>query len=170
MLVAAHPQRADGTNWVIVEQIVFPSNGWDTVAVDLLSLVEPSTTMQLRFRVTDGSDDSTVEGAVDEVHVEGTWVDCTDYSPPPALSPNPVGNTLRLSRPGSHVALDWQPPPVDAGHDPATLYRVERATVANGGFDEVGSATTTGWHDVDAVTTPDLYYYRVIAENAGGSE
>ena len=159
-----------GMNWVTVEQEVFPTGGWETQAYDLMTLIAPSATMQLRFRVTDGSDDTTVESAVDEVHIDGKWVDCTDFTPPAALPPNTVGDTLVASRQGRHVALSWQAPPSDGSHDPATLYRVERATVANGTLAEVGSSTTIDWFDIDAATTPLLYYYLVTAENAGGGE
>lgn len=70
----------------------------------------------------------------------------------------------------THVALSWQSPPTDAGHDPATLYRIDRSTVANGTFAESGSSTTSDWHDIDATTEPKIFYYLVRAENAGGSE
>ena len=83
---------------------------------------------------------------------------------------DPRHDSLRASRQGSHVELSWQAPTSNAGHDPATLYRVERATVANGTFNEVGSSTTTDWYDIDAATAPLLYYYLVTAENAGGTE
>jgi hypothetical protein len=34
----------------------------------------------------------------------------------------------------------------------------------------VGSATSTHWVDVDALRTPEPYFYRVTAENSGGTE
>jgi hypothetical protein len=82
-----------------------------------------------------------------------------------------VGNTLRLARgAGSHAVLTWTAPPVDAGHGPATLYRITRASVPQGPWIEVGSATSTLWVDVDALGAADSFYYRVIAENSGGTE
>ena len=59
---------------------------------------------------------------------------------------------------------------MDATHDAATLYRIERTVAANAPFIEAGSATNTSWVDIDALSTPDTYYYRVRAENAGGRE
>ena len=66
--------------------------------------------------------------------------------------------------------LSWQAPPVDAGHGPATLYRIERALDPEGPWTEVGSATSTAWIDVDALIAPNSFCYRVTAENSGGVE
>jgi hypothetical protein len=52
----------------------------------------------------------------------------------------------------------------------ADLYRIQRATSAAGPFTEAGSSTRPDWVDVDAMLSPDLYYYRVVDENAGGTE
>jgi len=108
---------------------------------------------------------------VDEVHVSGSWVDCQSFTPPASLPPNEVGNTLRLARDGAgHAVLTWTAPPVDPGHGAATLYRIVRSSVPEGPRPEVGSATSTRWVDVDALGTPDPYFYLVTAENSGGSE
>ena len=160
----------DGVNWIILEQRVTSSNGWGNKAFDLMTILQPTATMQLRFSATDGSTDSTVEAAVDEVHVDGVWVDCQDFTPPAAQAPNPVGDTLTGSKVGAHAKFSWQTPPTDGSHDAATLYNVERSSVANGTFTEVGSSTTTAWHAVDATTLPGVHYYLVKAENAGGTE
>ena len=105
------------------------------------------------------------------MHVSGTWVDCQAYTPPAASRPNPVGNTLRLAKDAAgHAVLTWTAPPVDAGHGAATLYRVVRASAPQGPWTEVGSATSTRWVDVDALSAPDSYHYRVTAENSGGTE
>ena len=66
--------------------------------------------------------------------------------------------------------LTWNAPPVDAGHGAATLYRISRATAPQGPWTEAGSATSTRWVDVDALGTPDPYFYRVTAGNSGGGE
>ncbi|MDH3626513.1 MAG: S8 family serine peptidase [Acidobacteriota bacterium] len=160
----------DGSNWVTLEHLVTPTGDWGTTNVDLMPLLAPSETMQVRFRVTDGGSDSTVEGAVDEVHVSGVWVDCIDYTPPAALAPNAVGNTLLASRVGAHVELSWQASPVDGGHDAATLYRIERSSTANGTFIETASSITTVGYDIDGTTLPGVHFYLVTAENAGGPE
>ena len=73
-----------------------------------------------------------------------------------------------MKLPGSK--LSWQSPPTDAGHDAATLFRIERADLANGTFDAVGASTTTDWHDIDAATAPSVHYYLVTGENSGGGE
>jgi hypothetical protein len=160
-----------GASWTLVEQRVTPTGGWAPFAIDLLTLGAPSADMRLRFTATDGSTDSVVEAAVDEVHLGGMWIDCQPFTPPPALAPNPVGDSLRLSPdPGGHVVLTWEAPPVDAGHDEATLYRVERAPAAQGPWSEAGTASSTRWIDVDALVADDLRLYRVIAENSGGTE
>ena len=138
---------------------------------EAVAAVAPTDDMRLRFVVQDGSDDTAVEGAVDEVLIDGTWVNCQDYAPPAMLAPNPVGDTLQVdSNASGHAVLTWQAPIVDGGHGAATLYRVERATSPAGPFVEVGSAISTSWLDVDAVVSSESYYYRVLAENSGGTE
>lgn len=127
--------------------------------------------LALGFTAQDGSTDTTVEAAVDEVLVQGTWVECQDFTPPVQLAPNPVGDTLAIDPDAAgHAVLDWQSPPVDTGHDPATLYRIERATSPEGPWGEVGSATSTDWMDIDALSEGESFYYRVRAENSGGTE
>jgi hypothetical protein len=159
-----------GSSWTLLETRVSPTNGWGTFNADLMTLIAPSETMRLRFTATDGGTDNVVEAAVDEVHVAGMWVDCQAYTPPLLRAPNPVGDTLRLAKdlPG-HVVLTWTAPPVDASHDPATLYRIVRGPLRGPG-DEVASASSDRWFDVDALPTPDSYFYLVSAENSGGTE
>jgi subtilisin family serine protease len=160
-----------GTSWTVIEQRVTPSSGWGTTQADVLALLPPSDDMRLRFVVTDGGTDSVVEGAVDEVHIAGTWVDCQDFTPPALLPPNPVGASLHVAKdPGGHAVLSWQAPPVDASHGPATLYRIERAPDPEGPWTEVGSATSTSWFAIDALTQAESWHYRVTAENSGGIE
>jgi subtilisin family serine protease len=157
-----------GSTWTLLEQRVTPTNGWGTYSVDLLSVIAPSDDMRLRFTATDGGTDNVVEAAIDEVHVTGRWVDCQEYLPPVLRPPNPVGNTLRVSLDGVHTVLTWDAPPVDAGHDAASLYRIERASSAQGPWVEAGSATSPRWVDVDAALASGSFLYRVIAENSGG--
>jgi hypothetical protein len=161
-----------GASWVLLEQRVSPTTGgWAPFAANLMALLAPSDAMRLRFTATDGGTDSVVEAAVDEVHLAGMWVDCQSYTPPAMLPPNPVGDTLRVAKNlAGHVVLTWDAPPVDGGHDAATLYRVERGPDPQGPLVEVGSATSTAWVDVDALHSPDSHYYLVGAENGGGSE
>jgi subtilisin family serine protease len=160
-----------GANWTLLEERIFGYGGWEAKSFDLFALLQPTDDMRLRFIVDDEGADDPVEGAVDEVLIEGVFVDCQDFTPPAALAPNPVGDTLRVGfDPGGHTVLTWNAPPVDGGHDAATLYRIERAVSPGGAFTEVGSATVTRWVDVDALEAVDSFHYRVRAENAGGTE
>jgi len=167
----AEVSNDDGATWTLLEQRVSPTNGWGTFNANLMAFVSPSENMRLRFTATDGGTDNVVEAAVDEVHLTGMWVDCQAYTPPSVRAPNPVGNTLRVAREaGGHALLTWSAPLVDAGHDAATLYRIRRSVAKQGPWTEVGSATSTHWLDIDALSAPDSFYYRVSAENSGGSE
>jgi len=112
-----------------------------------------------------------VEGAIDEVVVTGKWIDCEDYTPPGSLPPNLVGDTLLVDKdPNGHAVLTWDAPPVNGGHDAATVYRIDRETTSSVPFSEDGSATITLWIDVDALGATESFYYLVRAENAGGGE
>ena len=160
-----------GATWTVVEELINSSGGWGTQTADLFALTTPTDDMRLRFTVQDGAADTAVEGGVDEVRIDAIWVSCDDYTPGGALAPNPVGDTLAVGIDlARHTVLSWQAPAVDAGHDAATLYRIERATSPAGTFSEVGSATDTSWVDVDALGATESYYYRVRAENSGGAE
>jgi subtilisin family serine protease len=160
-----------GLDWTNVETIVYGYGGWQAKTADLLALITPTDDMRLRVVVEDGGTDGTLEGAIDEVHVDGVWGVCQDYTSPTALAPNPVGNTLRIEAdPRGHTVLIWDAPVVDGSHDAATVYYIERATSPAGPFTDAGSATTTRWIGVDALGAADSFYYRVRAENAGGSE
>jgi hypothetical protein len=159
-----------GASWTLLEQRVTPTNGWAPFTANLMALLPPTDDMRLRFTATDGGTDNVVEAAVDEVHVGGTWIDCQSFTSPAALAPNSVGNTVRLARGSTgHAILSWTAPPVDAGHGAATLYRIHRAITPQGPWTDVGSATSTQWLDVDALGAPASYFYRVTAENSGGS-
>jgi len=160
-----------GLNWSLVEERIYGYGGWENSALDLFALIPPTDDMRLRFVVDDDGADDPVEGGVDEVLVEGIWVDCQPFIEPSALAPNPVGDTLVVEvDTGGHAVLSWDAPAADGGHDAATLYRVQRASDPAGPFEEAGSSTVTSWVDVDALQTASPYYYRVYAENAGGSE
>jgi len=160
-----------GLSWSVLENLIFGEGGWRSMTWDLFALLPPTDDMRLRFWAEDDFADDPVEAAVDEVRAEGVWVDCQDWAPPPMQAPNPVGATLRAGPdPGGHVVLTWQAPPVDASHDGATLFRIERALGPQGPWTAVGSATSTRWVDVDALDSDDPFHYRVTAENSGGSE
>jgi subtilisin family serine protease len=160
-----------GFGWSTIEERIYGNGGWQTNIVDLFALLPPTDDMLLRFIVEDTGDDDAVEGAVDEVLIEGIWVNCQPHDPPAMLPPNGVGNTLMVDvDTDGHAVLTWDAPPVDGGHDAATLYRVERAVMTTGSFAEAGSATVTRWADIDALSAPESYFYTVRAENSGGPE
>ena len=160
-----------GLNWIQIELVLNSTAGWGTHDVDLMALAPASDDMRLRFVALDGAEDTAVEAAVDEVHVDATWVHCQDHVPGPASPPNAVGDTLLLDAdPAGHVVLTWDAPPVDGGHDAATLYRVLRAVTPAGPLVEVGSATATRWVDVDALGETAPFFYEIRAENSGGGE
>jgi len=160
-----------GIDWTNVETIVYGYGGWQAKTADLLALITPTDDMRLRVVVEDGGTDGTLEGAIDEVHIDGVWGVCQEYSAPGAQAPNPVGDTLMVGLdPGGHTVLTWDAPAEDGSHDAATVYYIERATSPSGPFDDAGSATVTRWVGVDALGAADSFYYRVRAENAGGSE
>ena len=122
-----------GANWTLLEQLIYDDGGWVSQGYDLFALLPPSDDMRLRFRADDDFSDDAVEAAVDEVHIEGVWVSCQPFTPPAMMRPNPVGNSLRVSAdPAGHAVLTWTAPPVDAGHDAATLYRIARGRGAAG--------------------------------------
>jgi subtilisin family serine protease len=169
-LFRAEVSNDGGSTWTVLEELINSSGGWGTQTADLFALLSPTDDMRLRFVVQDGATDTAVEGAVDEVRIDAIWVHCDDYVPPGALAPNPVGDTLAVGLdPGGHTVLTWDAPAVDAGHDEATLYRIERATLPDGVFTEAGSATVARWVDVDALDVPSSFYYRIRAENSGGA-
>jgi hypothetical protein len=67
------------------------------------------------------------------------------------------------------VQLDWTAPPVDAGHDPATLYRIYRSGQPDAGFAESG-LSTEAWHmESGEAGLPDTVFFLVAAENGGGT-
>jgi len=134
-----------GMDWLLLEEWIYSAGGWYDSNIDLFALLPSTDDMLLRFIVHDDGADDPVEGAIDEVLIEGIWVNCQPYDPPVALPPNPVGYTLMVEKSTyGHAELTWDAPLVDGGHDAATLYRMHRGLAPNAPFDEPGSATTTG--------------------------
>jgi len=160
-----------GTDWVLLEQLYSNTGGWGSNAVDLFALMPITDDMRLRFRVSDLGETGPVEGAVDEVHIDGLFVDCQPFTPGSALPPNPVGGTVSATKDGNgYPVLSWAAPPADGSHDAADLYRIHRSATPDGPFTEAGSATRTDWIDIGTLPSGMVWYYRVIAENAGGTE
>jgi hypothetical protein len=164
-----------GTTWSNLERLTSNASAWQAASHDLNARITPSAQMRLRIRVNEDlggtTGDTLLEGLVDDVKVTRTRYECSSFAPPSLQRPNPVGNTLRAERETSDVRLSWAAPPQDATHGAATLYRVYRAAAAGGSFIEIGSPTAAFFVDLGAARTdqPD-WYYRIVAENSGGSE
>jgi hypothetical protein len=95
--------------------------------------------------------------------------------PAPALAPADVGNTLRLWRAGTdELALRWRNAPVDAGHDPATVYEVWASAAAAGPWaprlDPVlETPVESEARDPGPLAAQPLLLYRVVGRNSGGT-
>lgn len=95
-------------------------------------------------------------------------------------SSTPIAHDTLLPEPPTHLAVrnlgngtlrvSWQPPPYDTGDgllgDPATGYLVSMSTDGYG-FDN-GTATTDTYLDFTGLQEGDIFFFRVIATNAGG--
>ncbi|MEW5806037.1 MAG: fibronectin type III domain-containing protein, partial [Acidobacteriota bacterium] len=163
-----------GSTYTKVEQLDANANNWSLVNYDLTDFINSTSSMKIRITVHERFDyvtgaDSVIEGLVDDVRIERQRYECESFTPPSMLPPNPVGDTLRVTRKETHAYLTWDVPPSDASHDPATFYRIYRSLAPDSGFVEIGKPTSPFYIDVDALVTPDNYYYKVKAENSGGT-
>lgn len=160
----------DGASWLQLRAADAPGKrAWTRDRFPLSSL-PPTPAMRLQFAVLDQSSDSLADGLLDDVRITGKRGICDPFLPPPALSPNRVGDSLRLSRQGEDIRLDWQTPPADDQHAPAMLYRVRKTGAGSAPFGEVGSATGTFFFDLGAAAEPETRFYLVTAENSGGEQ
>ena len=157
-----------GTSWNNLETLTTNLNTWSLTEYPIKAI---SSEMKLRFQASeDGGTigDMILEGLIDDVKVDGYRWFCSSFTLPPADPPNPVGNTLRLSRMESGTKLEWLAPPSDATHDPATFYRVYRSARPDADFIELGAPTSTFY--LDSGSAGSISYYYIKAENGGGSE
>ncbi len=162
-----------GSSYHTLESITSQSNAWTLRSFDATSVVQPSSQMKIRVRVErvgSAAGEVLLEGGIDDVKVNEIKHICESFIMPPANPPNPIGNTLMISMEGSNLKLEWQEPPVDATHDAATLYRIYCSSQPDTGFEEIGSATGTFYYHIDELNGPNSWYYKVVAENGGGSE
>jgi hypothetical protein len=164
----------DGQSWTVLEEHGGAQNEWIQVE-KALPVTAFGPGFRVRFQVDDpvfgggAAFDSVVEGVIDEVNVSGTRIECDLFAPPVVQTPNPVGDTLRLRSPGSNVRLEWEAPPVDAGHDAATLYRIYRSDRPEGGFAQDGLSTEP-WHvEAGEAGLAGSVYFLVASENGGGT-
>ncbi|ANM30830.1 hypothetical protein ABI59_16485 [Acidobacteria bacterium Mor1] len=151
-----------GQNWIQVEYVLNQTNpSWEPGLVPLPVLPGPDTRIQMRLR-PDRVD--VHEGAFDDVRVYGTRNTCETFVEPAAQPPNPVGATLLVDKIGSGVQLDWTAPPVDAGHDAATLYQVYRSESSQG-FSLEQSTTQPSFVELENGLSG---FFLVGASNGGG--
>jgi hypothetical protein len=158
-----------GDTFRTVDETGVKANEWINARHELSELVTPSDQLLVRFVVDDGGGESICEGGLDDVVMSGEqWV-CDAWSPPALDPPNPVGNTLMVSRRGFDVRLDWEEPPVDPAHDEATFYRVTRSEQPDAGFGLIAEPTDPLHFDVGAAgpSARPLFFYLVTAENEG---
>ncbi len=158
----------DGATWEVIRSVVSPGpRAWTRLEFPFEG-VPMTSTMRLRLKVTDNGTESIVDGAFDDVLVQGTRIVCDSYSPPTMQAPNSIGSSLRLARQARDIRLDWSPSPIDATHDAADAYPVSRADSAIGAFGRLASPTATTFIDVDESLSPAARFYLVGARNSGG--
>ncbi len=163
-----------GTSYSTLEETELQSNQW--LSRSFAISLPPSAQMRMRVQVeqkgTWGTPigDFLLEGAIDDVKCYGIHYECESFNMPPANPPNSIRGTLKVTNEASNVKLEWQEPPVDASHDAATFYRVYRSNQPDTGFEEIGLTTATFYLDLYELHGPDSWRYKVIAENAGGTE
>jgi len=163
---------SDGTAWRLVEEVAARANSWQEARIGLEDILSFSDTLRVRFVASDGGGESIVEAGLDDLDLAGEKFVCDPFMPAPLARPNAVGDSLRASARGWDVLLSWTSPPRDAGHDPATEFRVDRSTRPDGGFSQVASPTSPQWVDTGgaAPSAPGLHCYTVYARNSGGLE
>jgi hypothetical protein len=140
------------------------NSSWRRYTTTLLAnpLVPAGTQVRLAFTASDGQVDGIMEGAIDEVLIEGQRQVC---QPSGVQAPNPVGWTVTAGTDGSDVRLIWSPPPTDATHDAAVFYEVLVSGAPAGGF-AVGE-TAMSPTATRPLASPSEYYL-VTAVNGGG--
>jgi serine protease AprX len=161
----------DGQNWSNLEELDAGEPSWTAISTPLpASAFAPG--LRIRFEVDDQAlvaIDSVVEGLIDEVHLSGERIECDTFTPPLAAPPNEVGDTLIVDVSGNDVRLDWTPPPADAQHDPATLYRVYRSATPDGGFVQDGLSTEPFHVENGEAQGGGSAFFLIVAENGGGT-
>lgn len=160
----------DGATWMNLEYFYYPGKRKWTRSEYSLHVMPSSNRMRLKMEVTDAGPDSCIDALLDDVTVTGWRTVCDAYTPPAQRAPNGVGSTLRLSRSGQDVRLEWQVPAVDGGHDAATLYRVDRSNTAAAPPAPHATATVP-WHvAAGEAASSAARFYLVWAQNGGGTE
>jgi subtilisin family serine protease len=162
----------DGASWVQLEQVLARSTPWSGFATTLDDRIEMTAQLRLRARAQDlpGAGDGVVEAALDEVVMMGDRIVCEPYQPDPLSLPPAVGNSLQLTRSGSHIKLAWIAPVPGPGQGPVTSYAIETKTTVQGTLVAIGGATRPEWWHLDAVSEGEsLRLYFVRATNSAGA-
>lgn len=152
-----------------VEEVTTKANHWVEVRKELTEFVTPFDGMVLRFVVSDGGGESIVEAGLDDFELSGDEWLCDEFSAPLLDPPNPVGNSLLVTRLGFDLRLEWTEPAEDSGHGPATFYEVTRSEQADTGFSGVGEPTAPLHVDMGAAgpSQPAAFFYLVSSRNSG---
>jgi hypothetical protein len=152
-----------GSTWVTVEQISAGTPlAWVVPEFALTGLITPGPDVRFRFVARDlGAGGSLVEAAVDEFFLLDRDQGCGGCPLPVTV----VG-TIRVSRSGDDVVLDWTADPISA-----TRYAVYK--VFGAGFTEairIGTAEGKTFVHERAALSADDFYYRVSAIDRCGNE
>jgi hypothetical protein len=106
--------------------------------------------------------------AHDHQGVMGGDISDADFSIAAQLYPPNSAYGLRAGHDGIDMSLEWNEPPVDLLHGPATSYRVLRATSPQGPWTEVASPTEESATQPLGGNPGEIYYYEIVATNAAG--
>jgi hypothetical protein len=161
-----------GANWTQIERLDITAPSWREQDVDLGEVVEPTSTMKLRFEAHEtirNPGNPLLELLVDDVEVYRREDVCTGFDPPDALAPNRVGNTLEVTTDDGDVLLSWTAPPADEDHDPARSFDVHRSRRPTAGFEPAGEPCRPRWRDMGLADPAwGSRFYLVGARNAAG--
>jgi len=106
--------------------------------------------------------------AHDQQGVMGSDTSDAAFSVADQLYPPYPAYGLRAAHDGVDMSLEWNEPPVDLQHGPATSYRVLRATSPQGPWTEVASPIEENAMQPLEGNPGELYLYRIVATNAAG--
>lgn len=149
-----------GATWIPVDAAFDYGEGWDTRSLDVSAAVDRKPDVRFRFRLTTDGGGVRSGFYLDDLRVCGEELQ---------KRPNGVGASLRVSRAGGDVRLDWSPPAVDAAHDAASSYRVYRSGAPSSGFASVAATASSFAVLAGDAAAPETRFYLVVAENFGGT-
>ncbi len=159
----------DGETWQPANTLARVYGRWVTQVVHLQES-DLSATMRVRVVVTDAARSETVvDGLLDDVTLTALDPECEDFIAPSENPPNPVGDSLRITRERDDLRLRWDAPAVDPEHDAASLYHILGAETPDGTFIKDASASAT-WHlALGEATRSRSRFYLIESRNAGSA-